>query len=252
MAMTNEKSAGFRIPVLEGILPIKASQIPLELIAGLTLAALAIPEVMGYTRISGTPVITGLYTMVLPMALFALFGSSRHLVVGADSATAAICRRRSGGVGALLAPIITWHWRACWPSWLRSFLYWRASSGWDLWRTSSHARSWSAFSPGSVYRSRLGEIFGNMPSGAAGTAPCRRSGTISSSSRGSISMHSRSLSVSWWSRWLEENIEKNSGSADSSGRRHHRQLGPRSGVACTCSRRGTRRSAAYWSACGRV
>ncbi len=38
MAMTNEKSAGFRIPVLEGILPIKASQIPLELIAGLTLA----------------------------------------------------------------------------------------------------------------------------------------------------------------------------------------------------------------------
>ena len=63
---------------------------PVEIIAGITLAALAIPEVMGYTKISGTPVITGLYTILIPMALFAIFGSSRHLVVGADSATAAI------------------------------------------------------------------------------------------------------------------------------------------------------------------
>ncbi len=53
-------------------------------------AAIAVPEVMGYTKIAGTPVITGLYTMLIPTALFALFGSSRHLVVGADSATAAI------------------------------------------------------------------------------------------------------------------------------------------------------------------
>jgi high affinity sulfate transporter 1 len=45
---------------------------------------------MGYTKIAGTPVIYGLYTILIPMALFAIFGSSRHLVVGADSATAAI------------------------------------------------------------------------------------------------------------------------------------------------------------------
>jgi high affinity sulfate transporter 1 len=60
------------------------------MVAGLTLAALAIPEVMGYTKIAGMPVVTGLYTILLPMALFAVLGSSRHLVVGADSATAAI------------------------------------------------------------------------------------------------------------------------------------------------------------------
>jgi MFS superfamily sulfate permease-like transporter len=36
------------------------------------------------------PVVTGLYTMLLPMAVFAVLGSSRHLVVAADSATAAI------------------------------------------------------------------------------------------------------------------------------------------------------------------
>jgi high affinity sulfate transporter 1 len=60
------------------------------MIAGITLAALGMPEVMGYTKIIGTPVVTGLYTMLLPMLVFALFGSSRYLVVGADSATAAI------------------------------------------------------------------------------------------------------------------------------------------------------------------
>ncbi|HZD50499.1 MAG TPA: SulP family inorganic anion transporter [Silvibacterium sp.] len=90
MNTEDNKSGRLRFPILQGVLPIKAEQIPTEVIAGLTLAALAIPEVMGYTKIAGTPVITGLYTMLIPTALFALFGSSRHLVVGADSATAAI------------------------------------------------------------------------------------------------------------------------------------------------------------------
>src|SRR5215831_21350336 len=86
----DNQSGGLRLPILRGVLPVQAKQIPAEVISGFTLAALAIPEVMGYTKISGTPVITGLYTLLIPMALFALFGSSRHLVVGADSATAAI------------------------------------------------------------------------------------------------------------------------------------------------------------------
>ena len=51
---------------------------------------MAIPESMGYTKIAGMPVITGIYTLALPVIVFALIGSSRHLVVGADSATAAI------------------------------------------------------------------------------------------------------------------------------------------------------------------
>jgi MFS superfamily sulfate permease-like transporter len=46
--------------------------------------------VLGYTRIAGTPIVTGLYTLLLPLVAFAIFGSSRHLVVAADSATAAI------------------------------------------------------------------------------------------------------------------------------------------------------------------
>ena len=53
---------------------------------------------MGYTQIAGMPVITGLYTLLIPMALFAVFGSSRHLVVGADSATAAMLAAGLAGV----------------------------------------------------------------------------------------------------------------------------------------------------------
>ena len=91
MAGTSQTEAqGVRFPMLQGILPVDRSMAFADVLAGMTLAALAIPEVMGYTRISGTPVITGLYTILIPMALFAIFGSSRHLVVGADSATAAI------------------------------------------------------------------------------------------------------------------------------------------------------------------
>ena len=102
MSSTNNKSEGFRLPILQGVLPIKGSQVPVEIVAGLTLAALAIPEVMGYTKIAGTPVITGLYTMLIPMLLFAFIGSSRHLVVSADSATAAILAAGLGVIAFLL------------------------------------------------------------------------------------------------------------------------------------------------------
>jgi len=77
-------------PILQGLLPITFPQFNLDIIAGISLAALAIPEVMGYAKIAGMPVVTGLYTILIPLVVFAVFGSSRHLVVGADSATAAI------------------------------------------------------------------------------------------------------------------------------------------------------------------
>jgi MFS superfamily sulfate permease-like transporter len=78
------------LPLFQGLLPFNKVRIGPDIIAGITLAALGIPEVMGYTKIIGTPVITGLYTLFLPVLVFAVFGSSRHLVVSADSATAAI------------------------------------------------------------------------------------------------------------------------------------------------------------------
>jgi len=81
---------GRYVPMLQGIRPYQRGWLQRDIVAGTTLAALAIPETMGYTKIAGMPVITGLYTILIPIAAFALLGSSRHLVVGADSATAAI------------------------------------------------------------------------------------------------------------------------------------------------------------------
>jgi SulP family sulfate permease len=92
MSATAPPPTGLRryVSVLEGILPYQRSWLSKDIVAGITLAALAIPETMGYTKIAGMPVITGLYTILIPIAAFALLGSSKHLVVGADSATAAI------------------------------------------------------------------------------------------------------------------------------------------------------------------
>src|SRR3954469_10894780 len=70
-----------------------------DVVAGATLAAVAIPETMGYTSIAQTPVVTGLYTVIFPTIVFALVGSSRLLVVGADSATAAILAAGLAGLG---------------------------------------------------------------------------------------------------------------------------------------------------------
>jgi sulfate permease, SulP family len=87
------------LSALDGIRPYQRAWLSRDLLAGVTLAALAIPEVMGYTKIAGTPVITGLYTMLIPVVAFALLGSSRHLVVGGDSATAAIMYAGIAGLG---------------------------------------------------------------------------------------------------------------------------------------------------------
>jgi sulfate permease, SulP family len=89
------------MPLLQGLLPLNAAQLPHDIIAGITLAALGIPEVMGYTKIAGTPTVTGLYTILLPLLAFVVFGASRQLVVAADSATAAILAGTLTAVAAL-------------------------------------------------------------------------------------------------------------------------------------------------------
>lgn len=101
-ATMNERMS--RIPFLRGVLPINGAALPHDIVAGITLAALGIPEVMGYTKIAGTPAVTGLYTILLPLVAFAVLGSSRHLVAAADSATAAILAGTLVTVAALGSP----------------------------------------------------------------------------------------------------------------------------------------------------
>jgi high affinity sulfate transporter 1 len=88
------------LPRPAGLLPLRRAELLPDTLAGLTLASLAVPEVLGYARIAGMPVATGLYTLLVPVVVFALLGSSRHLVVGADSATAAILAAGLAGLAA--------------------------------------------------------------------------------------------------------------------------------------------------------
>jgi high affinity sulfate transporter 1 len=92
------------VPVMGGLLPVRRSEVAGDVLAGITLAAVSIPVALGYAKIAGMPVVTGLYTLLLPMAVFAIFGSSRHLVVGADSATAAILGAALAGLAAVGSP----------------------------------------------------------------------------------------------------------------------------------------------------
>jgi high affinity sulfate transporter 1 len=73
-----------------GFRPFSGKAAVRDVFAGVTVAAIDIPQVLGYARIAGTPLVAGLYTVLLPLVAFAVFGSSRHLIVAADSATAVI------------------------------------------------------------------------------------------------------------------------------------------------------------------
>jgi sulfate permease, SulP family len=100
---------GERSPRLfPGIRPINRAGAARDALAGFTLAAMNVPQALGYTRIAGMPVVTGLYTLLLPLVAFAALGSSRYLVVAADSATAAILAGRL----SQMAPVASEHYVA--------------------------------------------------------------------------------------------------------------------------------------------
>jgi len=89
------------LKLFQGIRPFKRAAALRDAFAGFTLAAMNIPQALGYTKIAGMPVVTGLYSLLLPLVAFAAFGSSRYLVVSADSATAAIFASGVSGLAPL-------------------------------------------------------------------------------------------------------------------------------------------------------
>ena len=94
-------------------LPIRPREALRDAFAGVTLASMNIPQVLGYTRIAGTPVVTGLYTVLLPLVAFATFGSSRHLVVAAEFGHRGDFLQRAVAHGAAWQRRITWRSPAC-------------------------------------------------------------------------------------------------------------------------------------------
>jgi high affinity sulfate transporter 1 len=59
-----------------------------DVVAGVTMAAYAVPQLMAYAELAGLPAVVGLYAIMVPLLVYALLGSSRQLSIGPESTTA--------------------------------------------------------------------------------------------------------------------------------------------------------------------
>jgi high affinity sulfate transporter 1 len=78
------------LPGIETLRRYKAAWLPHDIFAGLVLATMLVPVGIAYAVASGLPGIHGLYATIVPLLVYALFGPSRILVLGPDSALAAV------------------------------------------------------------------------------------------------------------------------------------------------------------------
>jgi MFS superfamily sulfate permease-like transporter len=87
-----------------------------DLLAGVTVAALALPAAMAYGELAGLTPVDGLYTLLLPAVAYTLLGSSRQLIVGPEGSIAAM-------VAAAVIPLAAddpqrrRRWPRCWRCW---------------------------------------------------------------------------------------------------------------------------------------
>ena len=90
-----------------------------DVVAGLTVAAYLVPQVMAYATVAGLPPVVGLWASLLPLAVYAVLGTSRQLSVGPESTTALM-------TATALAPLAAGdpagmrRWPRCWRSWSAS------------------------------------------------------------------------------------------------------------------------------------
>jgi high affinity sulfate transporter 1 len=78
----------FPLPLLEWLPGYRKEWLRLDLVAGLTTAAVIIPKAMGYATIAGLPIQVGLYTVFVPLIIYALLGTSRPLSVSTTTTIA--------------------------------------------------------------------------------------------------------------------------------------------------------------------
>jgi sulfate permease, SulP family len=87
------------LPLVASLRGYSRSRLQTDALAGITVAALALPASMAYADIAGLPVTAGLYSLLLPLVVYALLGSAPWLVVGARKHHRATRRCRAGTPG---------------------------------------------------------------------------------------------------------------------------------------------------------
>ena len=112
-ALAGPESAG--APARPGPRLLAATAFRIDAVAGLTVAALTLPSSMAYAEVAGVPVTTGLYTLILPVLLYAFLSSTPRTVVGPEGTVALV-------TGVAVAPLaggdagqVGRCWSRCWP-----------------------------------------------------------------------------------------------------------------------------------------
>jgi len=93
-----ELATAVRVPVPDWIRDYRREWLKLDVVAGLTAAAVVIPKAMAYATIAGLPVQVGLYTALLPMLIYAMVGTSRPLSVSTTTTLAMLTAAALGAV----------------------------------------------------------------------------------------------------------------------------------------------------------
>jgi high affinity sulfate transporter 1 len=102
MSLETRKDAAWKgslkqhVPLWDWLAHYRFAWLRNDLIAGLTVWAVMVPTALAYTGIAGVHPVIGLYTVPLPLIVYAVFGTSRSLVVGPDSATALLSAHTVG------------------------------------------------------------------------------------------------------------------------------------------------------------
>lgn len=86
------------IPLLRDLRQYRKGWLTRDVVAGLSVTAVQVPTAIAYASLVGFPPEVGLYACILPVLIYALFGSSRQLVIGPDAATCAM-------IAAVLLPM---------------------------------------------------------------------------------------------------------------------------------------------------
>lgn len=87
-----------RLPGLARLRRYQRSWLRYDVLAGVTVAAYLIPQVMAYAEVAGLPPVVGLWAIVGPLLVYAVLGSSRQLSVGPESTTALMTAAAVGSV----------------------------------------------------------------------------------------------------------------------------------------------------------
>ena len=177
---------GWLVPAFAGLRGYRRAWLRGDLLAGVTVAAFLVPQVMAYAQVAGVPPVAGLWAALPALVVYAALGSSRSLSMGPESTTALMTAVAIGPLAAgnparyaeLAARSRCW-WGCC--RWRR------AGCGWASSRICCHGRSWWATWPGValiMIAGQLGRVTGVPVSGehfaAEVSVLCKRHGLASS------------------------------------------------------------------------